>query len=381
MFRVSCRDEESSRILYSLICCVVFVTLFGTQVQAASASAPSPNDLSAFSVGQSYERSFQDYLQPGTCGIVLERERCRDDFASVHQLAGLRKMDEQVQKWLVDGDLDHRPRDWDSVVIPDAAWQQKPLSSWWYTAGILSIAAQMPRNEGTSNYVASIVESLAKHDSAAPQQFRGLIDSSGSPFDQVNRLVGALDAAIPPAPFPSSSIEEDGDTNYAQLGVLTSTVEELVDNPLALSRPESRLFALAVVDRLEAADRKLGGSFSFDDIRQHLRGDIPSDSREIDVELRQPLVAWAGVFKQAPAQRDAFFLGDMTAQAAYNAAILKDKNADTSYLRGVISQTKPYAGMSTAAKMAVAKMQNVPFGAWTDINITANAATLAIMGQ
>jgi hypothetical protein len=71
----------------------------------------------------------------------------------------------------------------------------------------------------------------------------------------------------------------------------------------------------------------------------------------------------------------------MTAQTAYNAAILKDEKADSTFLHGFISQIKPYAGMSDAAKTAVLKMQNVPFGKWTEINAAASDATLAITGE
>ena len=294
------RTTYCTGVCYGFVCLASLVVVSSSQLPAKAGSDLSPDELSAFALGQSYVRTFQDYLMPGACGIVLERERCRSDFAAIQQFAGPRKMDAQVKEWLVDGDLDHKLRSWDGLMIPEATWQQKPSFAWWYTAGTLSIAAVMPQDAGTSEYVSSIVELLTKHADAAPAQFRGLIDSGGSPFDRSKPLLDALDVAIPPSPFPTVSIGV-GDEGIAQLGVLNSTFAELIDNPLALSRPESRRFGLALIDQLEAADRSLGGTYSFDAIRQSLRGDIPVDAREVDITLRQPFGAWAGVLKQAQA--------------------------------------------------------------------------------
>jgi hypothetical protein len=369
-----------NRFRNALYCLIALVALSRSDPAAASDVAPTSDDLHAYALGQSYERSFEDYLEPGTCGIVLERQRCRDDFAALEKFGGARKMDAQVALWLKDGDLAIRVDSWDGVEIPDQTWKDDPRFGWWYVAGVLSIAAEMPRLTGVDVLVSSILDLLTKHADAAPKQFSGLIDATGSPHDRVKRLLDALDNAIPPAPFPSVSLVA-GDAGYAQLGILDSTVQELVDNPMALSRPESRLFALAVVDKIEAFDRKLGGSYSFDNIRLHLRGSISADHDTLDADLRQPWSRWGDVLKQAPDQRDAYLFGTMTAQAAYNAAILKDKQADATFLRGFISQTKPYAGMSAEAKAAVHKMQDVSYGDWTNINEAASDATLAIMGQ
>ena len=356
------------------------LALSSSSTASAENATPTTDDLHAYALGQSYERTFEDYIEPGTCGIVLERQRCRDDFAAVQNFAGASKMDAQVAIWLRDGDLANRVDSWDGVNIPDQTWKDDPRFGWWYVAGVLSIAAEMPKGTGVDTLVSSIVNLLTKHAAGAPKEFSGLIDSSGAPWDRSKRLLDALHAAIPPTPFPSVSLAA-GDAGYAQLGVLNSTVQELVDNPMALSRPESRLFALAVVDQIEAFDRKLGGSYSFDAIRLHLRAEISADHDTLDADLRQPWSDWADVMKHAPDQRDAFLFGNMTAQAAYNAAILKDEKADSTFLRGLISQTKPYSGMSTEAKAAVHKMQDVPFGDWPNINAGATDATLAIMGQ
>jgi hypothetical protein len=356
------------------------IVLFSSGVALGSSNPPSSDDVRAYSLGQSYERSFEDYHEPGTCGIVLERQQCRDDFAAVQAFFGSGKMDGEVAAWLKDGDLDNSLTDWDGVMIPDEEWKRDPAFSWWYIAGILSAAQDTPRTTGVDDMVSSIDDLLTKHAAAAPPQFANLIDATGSPSARVKRLITALDIAVPPVAFPSLTLA-GGDTGDAQLGVYSSTLQELIDNPMALSRPASRLFALTVIDKLEALDRKLGDSFSFDGIRTHLRGEISGDPDQLNADIRLPLTGWTSMLKHAPAERDAYLFGVMTAQTAYNAAILKDENADSTFLRGVISQTKPYPGMSDAAKSAVLTMQNVPYGKWTDINAAASAATLAIMGE
>jgi len=374
------RTSQLIRNRLSPVYAAVSIVLLSSGAARASDSPPSADDIRAYSLGQSYERSFEDYHEPGTCGIVLERQQCRDDFAAVQTFVGARNIDGEVAVWLKDGDLDNSLADWDGVMIPDEEWKRDPAFSWWYIAGVLLVAQEMPRTTGVDEMVTTIDDLLTKHAAAAPQQFAQLIDASGSPSARVKRLISALDVAVPPVAFPSVTLA-DGDPGYAQLGVYSSTLQELIDNPMALSRPESRLFALAVIDKLEAFDRKLGGSFSFDDIRAHLRGDISGDPDQINTDIRLPLTGWTPVLKHAPAQRDAYLFGTMTAQTAYNAAILKDEKADATFLRGVISQTKPYAGMSDAAKSAVHTMQFVPYGKWTEINAAATTATLAILGE
>jgi hypothetical protein len=361
----------------ALVSLVILSALLTSSSRVSANSGASSADRAAYAQGQAYGRTFQDYLQPGICGIVLERQRCRDDFAAVQQLAGPRDMDAQAAGWLQDGDLDKKITNWDGVMIPDTGWQQKPESSWWWTAGVLSEAVGLPRNTGVDSYVSSIVDLLATHADAAPAQFKDLIGSGDSPGDRAKPLLDALNAAIPPTEFPALAVG-DGDSGYAQLGVLTSTVTELIDSPFGLSRPESRLFVLDYLDRLDAVDLKLGATYSLDDVRQCIRGEIPGDPKSIDNRLRQPLGKWSVNVQKFPVQGDAFLFGVVTAQAAYNAAVLKDIDSDKGQ-RGFISHTKPYDGMSADAIAAVTKMQGVKYGDWPNVNATASAATLAIM--
>jgi hypothetical protein len=363
------------------VCAAAISTAHPFGIARAQTPAPSASELDAYRLGQSYVRSFEDYLQPNTCGIVLERQRCRDDFAMVRAFA-TRKIDDQVARWLVDGDREQRIHDWDGLLIPDATWQRDPAFGWWYETGVLAIAADMPPAFVSTGYTSSIVNNMLKHADAAPAPYRGLIDSSDPEPIRIRHLLDAVYAALPPLAFPA--VPDGADVaGCARLGVMNATLQQLIDNPLTLSRPESRRFALAVLDADEAFDRKLGGKDSFDALRARFRGEIPVDRRRIDVDFREPLVQWTGQLKSDPAKRDAFFTGLMSAQVAYNAAILKDEEADQQF-RYVISQTAmAYAGMPADADVAISKMQSIPYaprGSWSEINAAASAATLAIMG-
>ena len=319
---------------------------------------------------------------PGICGIVLERDRCRDDFATVRAF-GPRRNDDAIAAWLVDGDRDTRLKDWDGMQVSDRTWQSAPSFAWWYTVGLLSVAAQMPRTPILDSYVAAIAKTLTDHAELAPPSQAGIMESSDPEHGRIARLLAAANAAIvPDGAIPSVPDSTDA-AGYARLGVMQATLSQMVDNPMVLSRAESRQFAIAVVAALEALDRNIGGSYSFDGLRRSFRGDIPADPKSVNEDLREPLVAWASDLRVSSASRDALFFGVMSAQVAYNAAILKSVDADRSF-RTVLFATKPYAGMSPEIASALANLQRVPFAPnapWKDINAAATALTLAIVAQ
>ena len=112
---------------------LVLLLLAGLCANARAQTAqPATDDVRAYRLGQAYERSFEDFLMPGICGIVLERDRCRDDFATVRAF-GPRRNDDAIAAWLVDGDRDTRLKDWDGMQVSDRTWQSAPSFAWWYT--------------------------------------------------------------------------------------------------------------------------------------------------------------------------------------------------------------------------------------------------------
>jgi hypothetical protein len=330
----------------------------------------------AYRTGQAYVRAFEDYLEPGTCAIVLERERCRADFRALQRLAGPRAMDAEVERWLKDGDLDDRIQHWDGMRVPDATWQSDAVFGWSYTAGQLSVAAGLPDDAADRAFLGSIVALLVKHADAPPLEYRDLIGTEASPFQQSRRLREKLDATFPQLPYPSLAADDDA-VGYARLGVAVATYQELVDNEVALSRPESRAFAFAILDRIDKIERKWSGSFSTAGLRRTLSGDIPRDRAWIDRELRQAFVPWLTIFKDHPSERGALFAGMFVAQAAYNAAVLKDRQF------GGARSAAIFASESQLPKdivATIAEVDRAPKDSWPRINAAATAAVLAIVG-
>jgi hypothetical protein len=350
---------------------------------AVPAIVPTTAAISAYGVGQSYVRLFQDSVMPGTCGIVLERARCNADFHAVQQWRGNDPTDASFAKWLEDGDISSHPKDWNGSYIPEKGWAEDPTFAWWYTAGAVSVAIDQPRDEATSEYLAHYVDELARHVGAIPEGLQGVIPSSGTPFERALPLQHALDAAIPPTPYPAPSFAT-GLTGTAQLGAYVSTLQELVDNPLALSRPESRAFAAVVLAELERRHRQLSDGLSVAGVQAAVNAEIPSDPERLDALWRQPLSAQIVNMKWPDGPRNALLLGAAVAQVAYNAAVLKDSSADSSF-RSVLARLPPWPGTTERVRSDIAALRHVPYaargGSWEDINKAAARATLDLINN
>lgn len=330
-----------------------------------------------YAQGQAYVRLFEDHLMPGTCGIILEREQCNRDFQTERVLRGGDPTDLQMQMWLASGDIALKPKEWNGSMVPEEAWTTDPVFAWWYTAGAASIAGSLPRNAGTLDYVSSIVAILKKHAVLAPETIRPALLGNET-FSTAHRLQAALNRLQPVQPFP---IPVFGSTpsDDARLGVYLSTLQELIDNPVALSRPESRAFATAVLARFQALHDDLHDGVSFADVQSILAGEIPINPGEIDAQLRQPLSTVLSP-KWPKARRQSLLLGMAIAQVGYNAAVLKDLKSDQQF-RGVISTLPPYVGMSRESHDAIAALQNIPYGEWSSINPAAAKVALAIVSE
>ena len=346
----------------------------------ASPATLPPSTASAYGTGQAYVRFFQDVLSPGICGIVLERERCNADFRAAQQWRGSEPNDSSYARWLTDGDTALFTKGWNGAYISENGWAQNPAFAWGYTAGAVSIAAEQPRNDATSAYLAHYVTDLANHSSAAPEGFAGLVtsSSSGSPFERAQPLQRVLAQAVPVVPYPLPAFGA-GLTADARLGAYIATLQELVDNPLALSRPESRAFATIVLAHLQQQHQKLHDGLSVAGLQALVDGDIPWDPAQLDALWREPLSSQILNSKWPEDERKALLLGMLTAQVAYNAAVLKDAGFDATY-RGVIAQLSSWPAMPKSMRADATALKAIPFasrgGSWKDINEAATRATL-----
>lgn len=344
------------------------------------ATAPSVAATSAYGTGQSYVRLFQDVVQPGTCGIVLERQRCSADLHAVQQWRGSDSTDATFSKWLADGDVALHTNDWNGSYVTDKGWADNPVFAWWYTAGVVSIAIQQPRNDASTTYLGHFVDELERHPLATPDGFQNLIVASGTPFERAKPLQRALDAAIPPQAYPSPAFAP-GLTGTAQLGVYLGTLLELVDSPLALSRPESRGFAAIVLTELQKRHQDFADRLSVAELQSIVYSEIPDDPAQLDELWRKPLSDQIVNTTWPEEQRYALVIGELLAQTAYNAAILKDAKVDRTF-RSVVSQLSK-ASLPAGVVADISALHSIPLaadgGSWIAINRAATKATLDLI--
>jgi hypothetical protein len=361
----------------SLIALLIFASGF-SPVQTAA--APSSAAASAYLQGQASERFFQDHVMAGTCGIVLERPRCVADFRAFRAARGPDPSDTAIEAWLATGDFSQRVKDWNGIYISDKAWLADPESSWWFTAGQISISASMPQNDASSAYVTHSLDDLTAHPDSTPAEFRDLILPTGSEFTRLAPLQSALLKTIPVVPYPDVAVAS-GARGDVQLGIKYATLQQLIDNPIALSRPESRAFGLAIINTLQTLNDKYGEAVSFSTVRNALEGQIP-DGQDIDT-LRRGL-AHSVSPKWPLKRREAFLIGAALAQVAYNAAVLRNGDDDKSFRR-ILAQIPPFAGASTEVRSDVKALLAIPpaasGGNWNAINAAASKAVMTVVSE
>jgi hypothetical protein len=352
-------------------------------VSTAAAVKPTTAATTAYGQGQAYERLFQDIdLSPGTCAIVLERAQCISDLQLISSMRAQDPTDAQAQKWFSTGDIAMRVENWNGMYVPDKAWTEDPVFAWWYTAGIVSIAASLPRAGPLDEYLGHYADELRNHPSAAPDDSAKWVPSGGSPAVSLAPVQGSLQELFPVAPYPEPSFA-DGAAAYAQLGVYISTLQQLVDNPAALSRPASRAFAAAVFARLQDLHTQFADGLTAAPLQSAVSQPIDLDQQWINTTWRQPLAQVINV-KWPDAPRNAFLVGALVAQVAYNAAFLKDANADAGF-RGAFASSHAWTGLSAKTRADVVALQSIPYvakgGKWEEINAAATTATLDIVNE
>jgi hypothetical protein len=339
----------------SLLCFAVVAIAAAASIRPASAGevAPTQAATAAYRQGQAYERLFQDIqVMPSACGIVLEREQCNADIAR------------QVNNWI-------------GSYTPESTWQSDPVFAWWYTTGIVSIGASMPQGAGSDTYLASYAKLLDEHASLAPSN--AWVFPGATPYARMAVLQARLEAIFPVEAYPAVQFRS-GDLAYAQLGVYVSTLSQLIDNTVALSRPESRAFAKVVLARLQQAHQQFNDGLSATAVQALVDRPIVADPAWIDSHWRQPLTKSLNMKWPTP-QRQAFLVGMLVTQLAYNAAVLKYPESDTES-RAAAARMPPWSGISSKTRGDISALFAIPSvakgGQWEDINAAATTATLDI---
>ena len=369
-----------------LVSFFVALVVFGSALPGAGNAdsvKPTTAAVSAYQQGQAYERLFQDInLSPGTCAIVLERAQCVSDLQLISNMRGQDPTDAQAQKWFASGDISLRVENWNGMYVPDRAWSDDPVFAWWYTAGVVSIAASLPHGRPLDEYLGHYADELVKHASAAPDDSSKWVLSGNTPVARLASLQSSLQKFFPVAPYPEA-LFADGTVAYAQLGIYVSTLQQLVDNPATLSRPASRAFAATVLARLQGLHAKFADGLTAAPLQNAVNQPIILDREWIDTTWRRPLSQSINM-KWPEGPRKAFLMGNLIAQVAYNAAVLKDANDDAGF-RGTMATLPAWDGISSNTRVDISALQDVPYaskgGKWEDVNSAATTATLDIVNE
>jgi hypothetical protein len=313
----------------------------------------------------------------------LERAQCVGDLQLISGARGPDPTDAQVRTWFATGDVSLKISNWNGMYVPDKAWADDPVFAWWYTAGVVSIAASLPQGAPLDEYLGHYAGELAKHASAAPDSSPQWVPAGGNAVAGLAAVQSSLQQIFPVAPYPEPSFA-DGPAAYAQLGAYISTLQELVDNWATLSRPASRAFATAVLARLQGLHVKFADGLTVARLQSAVNQPIVLDREWIDKTWRQPLSQQIVNAKWPQQPREALLMGLLVSQVAYNAAVLKDAKSDAEF-RGVIAKLGSTQGLSAKIRADIAALQSVPYASkgdkWTDINSAATTAVLDIMAE
>lgn len=347
---------------------------------ADQAIQPTQADATAYRQGQANVRLWQDIkLTAGTCGIVLERARCLEDLHAQIAVQGPAPSDDALSKWFASGDDALRVTSWDNSFIPDTTWAKNPTFAWWYTGGIASIAASFPQDESAAKYQGLLSDVFAGEVLASPGASNTWLPVGDTPYARLASIQAKLEQIFPVEAYPQAQLGS-GDAGFAQLGVYYSTLEELVDNPYALSRPESRAFAKIVLMQLQQVHTSFSDGLTAQPLLAAIDRPFLADPAWIDTTFRQSLAKQLNT-KWPQGQRFTFLLGSLVAQLAYNAAVLKDPNADKEF-RPVIATIAAWPSASPKLRTDVKTLVKLPNtahgGSWAAINAAATAATLDI---
>jgi hypothetical protein len=214
---------------------------------------------------------------------------------------------------------------------------------------------------------------------AAPGNAADWASPGSSPSTRAVIIQTKAERIFPVETYPAVRFDS-GDLAFVQLGVYESTFQQLIDNPVALSRPESRAFAGAVLVRLQHVHQQFADGLSAAPMQALLAQPIVADPEWLDTNFRQPLTRQVNI-KWPKNARVAYVLGSVLAQVAYNAAVTQDRRTDA--FRETLTTLPLWNGISAKTRADIARLKAIPplsQGAkWTDINAAASAATLDIV--
>lgn len=349
--------------------------LFWLMIAANAGAAtitPTSQDRQTFEGGVRQQEAINIFSDPRGCGIVLMRRYCKEALtAFVGDLAII----PGVEKFVATGDFDAYDKKWsdaNAVGFTDAEWSGNPRKTWLRAAGAMYAAYYAPNWDAYSMMQVLVYRQLV-HFAGSAAPYDALLSATDikagpngvdvqGPARISKYFVPALGMVFVPEAEPAF-ILNPGPTLEARLGVYASTAQEMFESPVVFLAPSSRAFLNELATRL--GDAKLG--------QQFLSASNPEEWRAAIGDFQN---LESGAIKALAGERqEAFLFGMCAAQAAYNAAVLRERTAAEQQL-AVLQRTSAAVPARVAAKLTAVLAAR---GEWHDLNNAATALTLEIM--
>jgi len=338
----------------------------------AATITPTPQDQQTFEGGVRQQEAINILSDPRGCGIVLMRRYCRDALTA---LVGNFAVIPGLQQFVATGNLDDYDKKWsdaNTVGFTDAAWSATPRETWLRAAGTMYAAYYTPDWDAYSMMQVLVYRQLV-HFAASAAPYDSLLSpadlkagASGVDVRGAARIskyfVPALGIVFVPEAEPAFTLDP-APMLEAQLGVYASTAQEMFESPVVFLAPSSRAFLNKLAMRL--GDARLG--------QQFLSASNPEDWRAAIGDFQS--LESAAVRALADKRKEAFLFGMCAAQAAYNAAVLREKTAAEQQL-ATLQHTSAGVPTRVASKLTAVLAAR---GEWHDLNSAASALTLEIM--
>jgi predicted secreted protein len=338
----------------------------------AATIAPTLQDRQAFESGARQQEAINIFSDPRGCGIVLMRRYCREALAAlVGNLAAV----PGLEQFVATGNLDAYDKKWsdaNAVGFTDAEWSGSPRKTWLRAAGAMYAAYYVPEWDAYSMMQVPVYRQLV-HFAGSATPYDTLLSATDlkagpngidvqGPARISKYFVPALGMVFVPEAEPAF-ILNPGPTLEAQLGVYASTAQEMFESPMVFLAPSSRAFLNELAIRL--GDAKLG--------QQFLSASDPEEWRAAISDFQN--LESAAIKAQRDKRQAAFLFGMFAAQAAYNAAVLRERPAAEQQL-GVLQRTSAAVPTRVASRLTAVLAAR---GGWHDLNSAASALTLEIM--
>lgn len=356
------------------VLCVAISLLCGAIGAASPAITPTTEDRQAFELGVRQQQAINIFWDPRGCGIVLIRPYCKGALVA---LIGNLSAVPGLAQFADTGNSDFYDKKWtdaNAIGFADDQWKTNPRATWLRAAGAMYAASFVPNWDQYSMMEVLTYRDLVLYaGSASPygsllsnQDVKG--GGSGVSIDGPSRiakyLAPALGAIFTPEAEPALKVSA-GINGDAQLGVYYSTALEMFESPMLFLSPQARAFLNELSARL--GDATLG--------RQFVAASTPDEWRT----ALQNFQALAGTRVKlfTDNKRAAFLFGMTAAQAAYNAAILREKTARDQQIT-VLQNTAAVVPASVSAKLPATIAAKAD---WHALNAAATALTMAVMEQ